>query len=61
MFDPVKFGLGQDFQLTKFSTLRGWGCKIPQDTLLRYLQGTGILQCNEKDGKIYGDNDYIGE
>lgn len=25
-------------ELTKFSTLRGWGCKIPQDVLNKLLE-----------------------
>lgn len=42
MFNPADHGLESDFRLTKFSTLRGWGCKIPQDVLTKYLEGTEI-------------------
>uniref|UniRef100_A0A1I8NWD1 Selenide, water dikinase n=1 Tax=Stomoxys calcitrans TaxID=35570 RepID=A0A1I8NWD1_STOCA len=61
MFKPEAHGLPPDFQLTKFSTLRGCGCKIPQDTLNKYLLGTEILTANtaaEKNAEH--DDDYIG-
>ena len=37
-FDPVESGLRDDFNLLHFSELKGWGCKVPQEKLLKYLE-----------------------
>ena len=38
-FDPVAHDLDASFRLTKYADLKGWGCKVPQDVLLRLLSG----------------------
>lgn len=38
-FDPVSHDLDAKFRLTKFADLKGWGCKVPQDVLLKLLEG----------------------
>lgn len=38
-FNPEAHNLDQDFRLTNFAELRGWGCKVPQEILDRYLAG----------------------
>jgi len=40
-FDPTTLGLDKDFSLLKFATLKGWGCKVPQNVLSRYLKDIG--------------------
>jgi len=40
-FDPTSIGLKEDFSLLKFATLKGWGCKVPQKILSKYLSGIG--------------------
>ncbi|KAI1285971.1 Inactive selenide, water dikinase-like protein [Halotydeus destructor] len=37
-FDPEEHDLGADFRLTKFSELRGCGCKVPQQVLMKLLE-----------------------
>ena len=37
-FDPVIHDLDPNFRLTRFSDLKGLGCKIPNDALLRMLE-----------------------
>lgn len=44
MFKPTDHGLEEDFRLTKYSTLRGWGCKVPQETLNRFLMGVEMIE-----------------
>lgn len=56
-FTPEKFGLDKSFRLTKYSTLRGWGCKIPQNILEKYLKGTDIYSKYTENG----DNNNIGK
>jgi len=34
-FDPVCHELDATFRLTKYADLKGWGCKIPQEVLLK--------------------------
>lgn len=56
MFQPENHGLEADFRLTMFSTLRGWGCKVPEEKLNQYLRGTEIVS------KTPNNNDgFIGE
>ena len=38
-FDPVAHELDPNFRLTKFADLKGWGCKVPQEVLLKLLEG----------------------
>ena len=38
-FDPVAHGLDQSFRLTNTADLKGWGCKVPQNVLLKLLEG----------------------
>ena len=38
-FDPVSYGLAATFRLTNTADLKGWGCKVPQNVLLKLLEG----------------------
>ena len=38
-FDPAAHDLEPSFRLTKFAELKGRGCKVPQDVLLKLLEG----------------------
>ena len=38
-FDPQAHDLDVNFRLTRFADLKGWGCKVPQDALLKLLEG----------------------
>ena len=38
-FDPLAHELDPNFRLTKYADLKGWGCKVPQDVLLKLLEG----------------------
>ena len=38
-FDPVAHDLDSSFRLTRYADLKGWGCKVPQDVLLKLLEG----------------------
>lgn len=40
-WNPVEHGLSADFVLTNFSDLKGWGCKVPQAKLMKYLDKIG--------------------
>jgi len=40
-FDPTKLGLDENFSLLNYSALKGWGCKVPQNVLYRYLKDIG--------------------
>jgi len=37
-FDPVAFDLDANFRLTRFSDLKGLGCKVPRDGLNKMLE-----------------------
>ena len=50
-FDPAAHDLEQTFRLTKFADLKGWGCKVPQEVLLKLLEGL------QEDGGAQGDSD----
>lgn len=41
-FDPEKHGLSASFRLTNFTELKGWGCKVPQEQLRKFLSGLGV-------------------
>lgn len=38
-FVPEENGLDASWRLTKYSDLKGWGCKVPQETLHKLLSG----------------------
>lgn len=38
-FDPAAHDLDPSFRLTRFADLKGWGCKVPQEVLLKLLEG----------------------
>ena len=38
-FDPRAHDLDAHFRLTRFADLKGRGCKVPQDVLLKLLEG----------------------
>ena len=38
-FDPSDHDLDANFRLTRFADLKGWGCKVPQEVLLKLLEG----------------------
>ena len=40
-FDPVAVGLSANFRLLNYTKLKGWGCKVPQEELLKLLEGLG--------------------
>lgn len=46
-FKPEEHGLDRGFRLTAFSDLKGWGCKVPQEALLKLLAG---LEADRADG-----------
>ena len=53
-FDPLEYNLSADFRLTKFSDLKGWGCKVPRDVLHRLLEG--LSPVNDKQNNDAGLN-----
>ena len=59
---PEDYDLGNDFKLTSFSGLKGWGCKVPQKVLLKLLEG---VDPSLQDGSIKQHNDvnspFVGE
>lgn len=46
-FNPEEHGLDRGFRLTSFSDMKGWGCKVPQEALLKLLSG---LEPDRADG-----------
>lgn len=38
-FDPTAHDLDANFRLTRFADLKGRGCKVPQEILLKLLEG----------------------
>ena len=38
-FDPTAHELDANFRLTRFADLKGRGCKVPQEVLLKLLEG----------------------
>lgn len=50
-FDPVEHGLERGFRLTAFSDLKGWGCKVPQEALLKLLSGLEPDRAADESGK----------
>ena len=51
--------MGDKIKLTKFSTLRGWGCKVPQDVLNKLISNvysTSDENKTEKDDSIGTNN-----
>uniref|UniRef100_A0AAN0IPW5 Selenide, water dikinase n=2 Tax=Amphimedon queenslandica TaxID=400682 RepID=A0AAN0IPW5_AMPQE len=41
LFDPVRNGLDKNFRLTNCTKLKGCGCKVPQEDLMKLLEGLG--------------------
>lgn len=41
-FVPQQMGLPSGFSLTSYTELKGWGCKLPQNKLLKYLEKVGL-------------------
>lgn len=59
-FDPANFGLEKTFRLTKFSDLRGWGCKVPQEVLTGFLAAIEpTLKSNPTDKTRIGMYQYF--
>lgn len=49
-FDAKAHGLEADFKLTDYSTLRGWGCKVPQKVLTELLSALDTTSQKSPDG-----------
>lgn len=49
-FDPKLYNLDNSFRLTRFSDLRGWGCKVPQNVLTDLL--SGLIEPANVDNKL---------
>jgi len=41
-FVAENLGLEANFSLTSYTDLKGWGCKVPQNKLLKYLEMVGL-------------------
>ena len=62
-FDPVAHDLDQSFRLTRYADLKGWGCKVPQDVLLKLLEGLqddGSIQDHEQNQYLHFPYTKIG-
>ena len=62
-FDPVAHDLDATFRLTRFADLKGWGCKVPQDVLLKLLEGLqddGSIQEHEQSQYLHFPYTKIG-
>lgn len=57
-FNPEEHGLDRGFRLTAFSDMKGWGCKVPQETLLKLLQG---LEPDHPPGEDGGSGAGVGD
>lgn len=55
-FDPVAHQLDATFRLTRFSDLKGWGCKVPQEVLSRFLEG---LQQDENNAQDHEQSHFL--
>jgi len=55
---PEEHGLDRGFRLTAFSDMKGWGCKVPQETLLKLLQG---LEPDRPPGEDGGSGTGVGD
>lgn len=58
---PETHGLDRNFRLTAFSDMKGWGCKVPQETLLKLLQGLEPEAQPGQDGTGTGAGDEASE
>lgn len=58
---PETNGLDRTFRLTAFSDMKGWGCKVPQETLLKLLQGLEPEAQPGQDGAGTGAGDEASE
>ena len=68
-FDPVEAGLDASFRLIDFTGLKGWGCKVPQEKLLKLLSNLSAPaqqipksseNCPHKNAPIKSDEIGIG-
>ncbi|KAF6203450.1 hypothetical protein GE061_001781 [Apolygus lucorum] len=48
-FDPAAHSLDPSFRLTRFSDLKGRGCKVPQEVLSRLLEGLSADEAGAND------------
>jgi len=54
-FDPTAHELESNFRLTRFADLKGRGCKVPQEVLLKLLEGI-----QDDGGQEYNMDDPFG-
>merc|ERR1712150_37929 len=54
-FDPTAHELEANFRLTRFADLKGRGCKVPQEVLLKLLEGI-----SDDGGAEYNMDDPFG-
>ncbi|XP_053209290.1 inactive selenide, water dikinase-like protein [Panonychus citri] len=52
-FDPEEHNLDPSFRLTKLTELKGCGCKVPQETLRKLLEGLVDDQRNSPSSSYY--------
>ena len=53
-WNPTEFSLDPSFRLTNYTGLKGWGCKVPRNVLLRLLEGLGDDDQNHNSQVIQG-------
>ena len=53
-FDPTAHELDANFRLTRFADLKGWGCKVPREVLLKLLEGLEDDSGNEGQAQFMG-------
>lgn len=59
-FDPEAHELDKDFRLTKFTELKGWGCKLPQEKLLTLLKELKDDEGEKQEGvQEGGDGQFV--
>ena len=56
-FDPVEAGLDASFRLIDFTGLKGWGCKVPQEKLLKLLGHLQKPQTKDQQPKHASSNE----
>ena len=62
-FDPAAHDLDANFRLTRFADLKGWGCKVPQEVLLKLLEGLtsdGGVEAEQAHFQYAGQGPKIG-
>ena len=63
-FDPAAHDLDPHFRLTRFADLKGWGCKVPQEVLLKLLEGLqqeGAVESEQSHFQYVGASPHIGK